>query len=109
MLGLESDRLLDTAHIQTSPGLTIRFGFVPGDPAHVSDFCSDHGRKTVNADLVPGPQVERSVVIVLFSGEKDALRGVLDIEEFPRGCSVTPQDNLRCSCVPGFHAFSDES
>ena len=57
MFRLKSDRLLDTAYVQTAPRLTIGFGRIPLDLSLISDFLGDEARELPDRNLFSGSKI----------------------------------------------------
>src|SRR5512140_2980395 len=103
----EAEPLACPRRVQHAPGLAGRLGevesdcpFITGQPCHETHEVRDR-------DLESGADVDRLRIVVLLRRQHDPIGRVIDVQEFPRGLSVAPDDDLRSPLFLRLDALPD--
>ena len=92
--------------IEHTPWLSVRFRFVPDDPAFESGQLHDQTDEVPNGDFKARPDIHRIALVVSFHGKDDSFSRILHIKKFPRCLARAPDDNLSFPAANGIDASS---
>src|SRR4051794_41014019 len=98
------EELLGAANGDPAPGLTVGLARIPHELTLVPDDASDGLDGLADGDLVIGADVDGIGADVVFGGEHDCLRGILDVEVFAAGTTGAPHVDLVDSSLLGVDA-----
>ena len=93
--GLEPEGRAGPRSVGHPARLAIRLRPVPDDLPLEADQPADRLRKRLEADLLPGPDVDRFGAVVALGRERDCFGRVIDIQELPGRGAAAPHLNDR--------------
>ena len=112
-LGPEPKKFVGPSGVEAPPWLPVRLRLIPRDFSPEPGQLSNEVCQLFDGDFDAGPKIDWVRLIVPFRCQDDGVSAVLNIQEFPRGRSVTPtgKDRLRSRLRPGLslYAFSYKS